>query len=214
MVVAAVVIVWRLPEHVSFGRAVDVAGALGRMNVVSFDLDLQDRYNFWSGHHRRLLPGAVVLRHRPVAGAALPVGPLDHREPARAAVQRHAEDPDAVPHPVRRASWSSCSTSSTRRRCSSTSPLRAKRPGDRAGRRVRRPRAEVGRRCRRTSAPRPSATWPHVRPVRLRRSERARAAPGRREDGRRGPQGGQGRGLPRAAGRRDQGLGLHLHLAS
>ncbi|HYO65224.1 MAG TPA: sodium:solute symporter, partial [Archangium sp.] len=49
MVVAAIVIVWRLPEHVSFGRAVDVAGALGRMNVVSFDLDVQDRYNIWSG---------------------------------------------------------------------------------------------------------------------------------------------------------------------
>ncbi|WP_164018911.1 sodium:solute symporter [Pyxidicoccus trucidator] len=49
MVVAAVVIVWRLPEHISFGKAVDVAGAFGRMNVVSFDLDVQDRYNFWSG---------------------------------------------------------------------------------------------------------------------------------------------------------------------
>lgn len=49
MVVAALVIVWRLPEHVSFGKAVDVAGAFGRMNVVSFDLDVQDRYNFWSG---------------------------------------------------------------------------------------------------------------------------------------------------------------------
>jgi len=49
MAVAAFVIVWRLPEHVSFGRAVDVAGALGRMNVVSFDLDFNDRYNFWSG---------------------------------------------------------------------------------------------------------------------------------------------------------------------
>nr|WP_246357623.1 sodium:solute symporter [Pyxidicoccus fallax] len=49
MVVAAIVIVWRLPEHISFGKAVDVAGALDRMNVVSFDLDVQDRYNFWSG---------------------------------------------------------------------------------------------------------------------------------------------------------------------
>ncbi len=49
MAVAALVIVWRLPEHVSFKRAVDVAGALGRMNVVSFNLDFNDRYNFWSG---------------------------------------------------------------------------------------------------------------------------------------------------------------------
>jgi solute:Na+ symporter, SSS family len=49
MAVAALVIVWRLPEHVSFARAVDVAGALGRMNVVSFDFDFQNRYNFWAG---------------------------------------------------------------------------------------------------------------------------------------------------------------------
>ena len=49
MVVAALVILWRLPKHVSFGDAVDVAGAFGRMNVVSFDFNVQDRYNFWSG---------------------------------------------------------------------------------------------------------------------------------------------------------------------
>ncbi|MDY7227996.1 sodium:solute symporter [Hyalangium rubrum] len=49
MAVAAIVIIWRLPEQVSLGRAVDVAGAFGRMNVVSFDLSFQDRYNFWSG---------------------------------------------------------------------------------------------------------------------------------------------------------------------
>ena len=49
MVVAALVIVWRLPEQVSLGRAVDVAGAFGRMNVVSFGFDVEDRYNFWSG---------------------------------------------------------------------------------------------------------------------------------------------------------------------
>jgi solute:Na+ symporter, SSS family len=49
MVTAALVIISRLPEHVSFGRAMDVAGALGRMNVVSFDLNFESRYNFWSG---------------------------------------------------------------------------------------------------------------------------------------------------------------------
>jgi SSS family solute:Na+ symporter len=49
MAVAALVIVWRLPEHVPLSSAVDIAGAFGRMNVVSFDFNLQDRYNFWSG---------------------------------------------------------------------------------------------------------------------------------------------------------------------
>jgi len=49
MVLAVVLIVWRLPEGVSIPKAIGLAGALGRMNVVSFDLDLNSRYNFWSG---------------------------------------------------------------------------------------------------------------------------------------------------------------------
>jgi solute:Na+ symporter, SSS family len=49
MVVAAVVVVLRLPDGVSLGGATKLAGALGRMNVVSFDLDFESRYNFWSG---------------------------------------------------------------------------------------------------------------------------------------------------------------------
>ncbi len=49
MIVAAFVIVWRLPEHVSFLGAIDVAGAFGRVNPVSFSFDFKDRYNFWSG---------------------------------------------------------------------------------------------------------------------------------------------------------------------
>ena len=49
MALAAVLIVWRLPESVSLVSAVRLAGALDRMNVVSFGLDFSDRYNFWSG---------------------------------------------------------------------------------------------------------------------------------------------------------------------
>jgi Na+/proline symporter len=47
--VAATVVILRLPDEVSLGGAVQVAGVLGRMNVVSFDLDFANRYNFWSG---------------------------------------------------------------------------------------------------------------------------------------------------------------------
>jgi Na+/proline symporter len=49
MVVAALLIVWRLPDGVSLPAAIELAGALDRVNVVSFDLSLEDRYNFWSG---------------------------------------------------------------------------------------------------------------------------------------------------------------------
>ncbi len=49
MVVAAFVILHRLPETVTLPGAVAIAGAFGRMNAVGFDFDLSDRYNFWSG---------------------------------------------------------------------------------------------------------------------------------------------------------------------
>ena len=49
LAVAAGLIVWRLPEDVSLPAALKLAGALDRMNVVDFSLDLDDRYNVWSG---------------------------------------------------------------------------------------------------------------------------------------------------------------------
>jgi solute:Na+ symporter, SSS family len=49
MAVVGLVILFRLPESVSASQALDVAGAFGRINAVSFSFDLNDRYNFWSG---------------------------------------------------------------------------------------------------------------------------------------------------------------------
>src|SRR6185369_5558330 len=47
--VAAILIVVRLPQDISLRAALKLAGALDRMNVVSFHLDFHSRYNFWSG---------------------------------------------------------------------------------------------------------------------------------------------------------------------
>jgi Na+/proline symporter len=49
MVVAALLVIWRLPENVSLPAALKLAGALDRMNVVSFNLHANDRYTLWSG---------------------------------------------------------------------------------------------------------------------------------------------------------------------
>jgi Na+/proline symporter len=49
LVLAVVLIVWRLPEAIGLTEAVRLAGALDRMNVVSFDFDASTRYTFWSG---------------------------------------------------------------------------------------------------------------------------------------------------------------------
>lgn len=49
MFLAAVILVFKLPEDVSFGDAVGLAGKMGKLNVVDFKFDLSNRYNFWSG---------------------------------------------------------------------------------------------------------------------------------------------------------------------
>lgn len=49
MFFAALYLVYLLPSDVSFGDAVGVAGKMGKLNVVDFNFDLSNRYNFWSG---------------------------------------------------------------------------------------------------------------------------------------------------------------------
>jgi solute:Na+ symporter, SSS family len=49
MAVAFAVVVARLPPEISFGRAVGLAGTLGKMNIVDFSPRLDSRYTFWSG---------------------------------------------------------------------------------------------------------------------------------------------------------------------
>ncbi|MHA7101169.1 sodium:solute symporter family protein [Roseivirga pacifica] len=56
MVVAGVLVVKALPESVGLTDALHVAGKMGKLNVVNFEFDLNDRYNFWSG-----ITGAVFL---------------------------------------------------------------------------------------------------------------------------------------------------------
>jgi Na+/proline symporter len=49
MVLAVVLVAVRLPQHVSVGNALHLAGALDKMNAVSFEADASTRYTFWSG---------------------------------------------------------------------------------------------------------------------------------------------------------------------
>jgi solute:Na+ symporter, SSS family len=49
MFIAALILIFQLPENVSFGDAVGLAGKMGKLNVVDFEFDLSNRYNFWSG---------------------------------------------------------------------------------------------------------------------------------------------------------------------
>lgn len=46
--VAFLYIVFSLPDDVSFGDAVGVAGKMGKLDIVSFEFDLKNKYNMWS----------------------------------------------------------------------------------------------------------------------------------------------------------------------
>ena len=91
-----------LPADLSFGDAVASPASLGKMNIVDFSPRPRQPLHALDGPDGRALRGAGVLRHRPVAGAALSVGALGDREPPRPAVQRPAQGPDAGADPVRR----------------------------------------------------------------------------------------------------------------
>lgn len=56
MIVAGILVITSLPQNVGFTDALHVAGKMGKLNVVNFEFDLSDRYNFWSG-----MTGAVFL---------------------------------------------------------------------------------------------------------------------------------------------------------
>jgi len=49
MFVAAIILVYQFPEDLRFSDAVGVAGKMGKLNVVDFTFDLNNRYTFWSG---------------------------------------------------------------------------------------------------------------------------------------------------------------------
>lgn len=56
MLIAGLLVILSLPENVSFTDALHLAGKTGKLNVVNFEFNLSDRYNFWSG-----MTGAVFL---------------------------------------------------------------------------------------------------------------------------------------------------------
>lgn len=49
MIVALLVLIWKLPEGIGFGEALEVAGNMGKMQLVDLSLDFEDRYTLWSG---------------------------------------------------------------------------------------------------------------------------------------------------------------------
>jgi solute:Na+ symporter, SSS family len=49
MILAGLFVIHYLPKEIGFSDALNVAGKMGKLDVVDFTFDLSDRYNFWSG---------------------------------------------------------------------------------------------------------------------------------------------------------------------
>ena len=49
MIAAFFMIISYLPENINFSNALEIAGASGKMEILNFSLDLENRYTFWSG---------------------------------------------------------------------------------------------------------------------------------------------------------------------
>lgn len=49
MIIAGILVIMKLPPHISLDSATSIAGALGRMNIIDFNVNPNDRYTFWSG---------------------------------------------------------------------------------------------------------------------------------------------------------------------
>ncbi|WP_062059344.1 sodium:solute symporter [Aquimarina longa] len=49
MLIAFFIIISYLPDGITFSKALDIAGASGKMEVLDFSFDLDNRYTFWSG---------------------------------------------------------------------------------------------------------------------------------------------------------------------
>lgn len=49
MAVAFMILVYSLPEGINFGNAMEIAAASGKMQILDFSFDFDNRYTFWSG---------------------------------------------------------------------------------------------------------------------------------------------------------------------
>ena len=48
LIAAFVILITKLPADISFSETVGVAGKMGKLNIVDFKFDLENKYNMWS----------------------------------------------------------------------------------------------------------------------------------------------------------------------
>src|SRR5690606_26576884 len=56
MILAGILALLKIPDNVSCGETVQIAGEMGKLNLINLEFNLNDRYNIWSG----LIAGAFL----------------------------------------------------------------------------------------------------------------------------------------------------------
>ena len=49
LIITFLIVIYSLPENVTFGKAIELAGANDKMKILDFSFDLENRYTVWSG---------------------------------------------------------------------------------------------------------------------------------------------------------------------
>ena len=77
MLAAVVILILGIPGDVSFGQALHLAGATGRLQAIDFRFDPRETYTFWSGMIGGLFLMLSYFGCDSESGAALPDGKVD-----------------------------------------------------------------------------------------------------------------------------------------
>jgi len=96
MFLAGVVVVNLLPAGVGFGNALKLSGKLGRMNVIDWKFDPNNKYNVWSGLIGGFFFTAILFWYRPKPGGPLFNRQFDRAKPFRTNYERTGKNTHAV----------------------------------------------------------------------------------------------------------------------
>ena len=96
MAAAVGILIYGITREVSFGHALQLAGATGRLKAIDFKFDVRETYTFWSGMLGGLFLMLVVFRLRSKPGAAVPHGEVDRRSASVAPDERLRENSAAA----------------------------------------------------------------------------------------------------------------------
>ncbi len=88
MFVAFFFILGYLPADIDFGKALEIAGASGKLDILDFRFQYQQPLHLLERDHRRAVPRPGLLWNRSKPGAALPFREIRTRKPVGADLQR------------------------------------------------------------------------------------------------------------------------------